>query len=156
MWSRAVRARRFRNNLPSYDYFGRLMPSTAANGWGCPYAEEGPRQEDQNADDGGAWFDVCASGEEMGTGNAGKEEAPLGARRAGDGGERVADHVHERAGADGSLGARASSLEADKQAEAGSGGEGVRGREEWRVDEDDTRSEDMWVKEGRRQVAGIS
>ena len=36
-FSRAVRARRARRRLPSYDYFGNLMSSSRDNSWGCPF-----------------------------------------------------------------------------------------------------------------------
>ena len=36
-FSRAVRARRARSRLPSYDYFGNLMSSSRDNSWGCPF-----------------------------------------------------------------------------------------------------------------------
>ena len=32
-----VRSRRAAQQLPSFDYYGRAMHATSANGWGCPY-----------------------------------------------------------------------------------------------------------------------
>ena len=36
-WARSVRARRAARGLPSYDYYGRPLDASPANGWGCPY-----------------------------------------------------------------------------------------------------------------------
>jgi len=174
LWSRAVRARRARLGLPSYDYFGRLMPSTAANGWGCPYAEE--EAPSDVGDDGGlgaaASSDVCGWEDEdeadvgMGggeaEGRARKTAAAAGApghEGEGEGAAQVgAEDVTRQQeeeketgaeGCDDTGGDEQRDLEATGRTSGELGGAGGdRGRQPGEANEDCR--EDVWVEEGRR------